>query len=79
MIKPDKYMNLDMSVINVGGLILKTLLSRPVQKYEEVENYILEALGEAVKPVIIYALDFLYIMGKILYLSDSDIIKLIRS
>ncbi|WP_036878929.1 hypothetical protein [Xylanibacter oryzae] len=79
MLKPDKYMNLDMSVINVGGLIIKSLLSCPVQKYVEVENYVLTALGNAVKPVIIYALDFLYMLGKILYITNSDIIKLVRS
>ncbi len=78
MIKPDKYMNLDMSVINVGGLILKSLLSTPVQKYEEVEGFILTNLGEAAKPIIIYALDFLYIIGKILYSSVTDTIKLVK-
>ncbi len=78
MIKPDKYMNMDLSVINIGGLILKTLISRPIQKHEEVEDYVLTELGDKAKPVFLYALDFLYVLGRIRYQAETDSIKLLK-
>lgn len=76
MIKPNKYMNIDLSVLNIGGLILKSLSSCPIQNYDELQNTVLVNLGEAAKPVFLNALSFLFLLGKISYQSSADAIQL---
>ncbi len=78
MIKPDKYMNLNLSVINIGGIILKSLSRCPIQKYDDLENIIITILGEDAKYVFNQALSFLFLLGKINYQSSSDAIKLVE-
>lgn len=76
MIKPNKYMDIDLSVLNIGGLILKSLSFCPVQKYDELQDTVLVNMGEAAKPVFLNALSFLYLLGKINYQSSADAIEL---
>ncbi len=78
MIKPDKYMNLNLSVINIGGIILKSLSRCPIQKFDDLENMVINILGEDAKHVFNQALSFLFLLGKINYQSSSDAIKLVE-
>lgn len=78
MIKPNKYTNLDLSVLNVGGMILKSLSSCSVQKYEDLENHVVAGLGEPAKAVFVSALSFLFIVGRINYQSITDTIYLVQ-
>ena len=78
MIKPNKYTNLDLSVLNVGGMILKSLNSCSVQKYGDLENYVVAGLGESAKAVFVSALSFLYTVGRINYQSATDTINLVQ-
>lgn len=77
MIKPSKYMNLDLSVINIGGMILKSLSTCPIQKYDELEDYVVSLYGDSAKEVFLNSLSFLYLLGKINYRSKADAIQLI--
>lgn len=76
MIIPDKYTNFKYSLLNVGAVILESLKKCPIQKYDDVEDNVVSKLGIKSKPVILYSLGFLYIMGKITYSKKTDIIKL---
>lgn len=78
MIKPNKYTNLDLSILNVGGMILKSLSSCSVQKYEDLENHVVVGLGEPAKAVFVNALSFLYTVGRINYQSTTDTINLVQ-
>lgn len=77
MITPDKYMNIDLSTLNVGGCIIRALLHSPMQKYEDLQGKVLLELGDAAKPEFLNALSFLYVMGKINYRSSADVIELV--
>ena len=79
MITPNKYMNLELSVINTGGIILKCLSHCPIQKFDELENTVISILGKSAKRIFVNALCFLYLLGKISYQSGTDSIKLIES
>lgn len=70
-------MNLDLSVINIGGMILKSLSTCPIQKYDELEDYVVSLYGDSAKEVFLNSLSFLYLLGKINYQSKSDAIQLI--
>ena len=76
MIKPNKYTNIDLSVINIGGVILKSLASCPVQKYSELEDAVVSSYGSSAKVVFLNALSFLYLLGKINYQPSADAIQL---
>jgi hypothetical protein len=60
MISPHKYLDLDLSVINLGGVILKVLLEHEVIKYDELLDKVLLATGESAKEVFVPTLSFLY-------------------
>ncbi len=78
MIKPNKYTNIDLSVVNIGGIILKSLAACPVQKYSELEDAVISSYGISAKVVFLNALSFLYLLGKIDYQPSADAVQLLR-
>lgn len=67
MITPQKYLNLDLSIVNVGALIIKELQHNSLVKYDELLSFLASNLGENVKEVYPYAIDFLYLLNVIKY------------
>ena len=78
MIKPDKYTNLNLSLVNIGGVVLKSLCNCSIQKYEDLENHVTSVLGENSKLLFVSALSFLFAIGKINYQPSSDTINLVQ-
>lgn len=78
MIMPDKYTNLNLSIVNIGGIILKSLQNCSIQKYDDLENHVSASLGDSAKLLFVPALSFLYALGKINYQSSSDSINLVQ-
>lgn len=78
MIKPDKYTNLNLSLVNIGGVVLKSLCNCTIQKYEDLESHVTSVLGENSKLLFVPALSFLYAIGKISYQPSSDTINLVQ-
>lgn len=77
MIRPHKYMDIEYSVLNVGGIILLILRNRVNITYDELLDDLIMEYGEKSKAVFIPALSFLFLLGKIEYEQDTDILKLI--
>jgi hypothetical protein len=78
MIAPHKYLDLDLSLLNLGGLIIKIIKEDGAVKYDELLERVILARGNSAKDVFIPALSFLYIMGKIEYQKDIDTIEFIK-
>jgi hypothetical protein len=78
MIAPHKYLNLNLSVLNLGGVILKIIKNDGVIKYNELLNKVILARGENAKEVFIPTLIFLYLLGIIEYKKDIDTIEFIK-
>lgn len=78
MITPHKYLNLDISVINVGAVIIEELKSNKIVQYEELLSSVISSLeDEKIKEVFPYAINFLFLLGKINYLEgDLDAFEL---
>lgn len=74
---PDKYTNLNLSVVNIGGVILKSLYNCSIQKYDDLENHVVSVLGDSAKLLFVQALSFLYALGKINYQPSLDSINLV--
>ena len=78
MIAPHKYLDLNLSVLNLGGVILNIMQEDGAVKYDELLDKVVLARGIGAKDVFIPALSFLYILGKIEYQKDIDTIEFIK-
>jgi hypothetical protein len=76
MITPHKYLNLDLSVINVSALIIDKLKTHNLLTYDELLNMTINALGKNAKEVFPYSLNFLFLLGKLHYLPELDLFQL---
>jgi len=78
MIAPHKYLDLNLSVLNLGGVILSIVKEDGAVKYDELLEKVVLARGISAKEVFIPTLSFLYLLGKIEYQKDIDTIEFIR-
>ena len=78
MIAPHKYLDLNLSVLNLGGAILNIIKEDGTVKYDELLGRVILARGNSAKDVFIPTLSFLYILGKIEYKNDIDTIEYIK-
>ncbi|WP_163407934.1 ABC-three component system middle component 8 [Flavobacterium ajazii] len=78
MIAPHKYLDLNLSLLNLGGVILSIVKEQEVIKYDELLEKVTLSRGINAKEVFIPALSFLYLLGKIEYQKDIDTIEYIK-
>jgi len=71
-------MDINLSVINIGGMIIKAMEALPVVKYDDLKDKVLINAGDKAKPVFLNALSFLFLLGKVKYNENSDTLELIR-
>jgi hypothetical protein len=76
MIGAHKYLNLDLSVINISALIIAKLRENVWLKYDELLGAVVSALGENAKEVFPSALSFLFLLGKVAYHLELDAFRL---
>ena len=72
MLRPDKHTNLDISVINITAFLLKQFKRRGKIGYDELLKSVSKELNENAIELYPYALNFLFLLGKIEYESKSD-------
>jgi len=75
MIRPDRHMNPDFSVINISAFILKQLNPFYEISYDDLSKKVIENIGKGAKENYPYALNFLFLLGKIIYLEQTDSFK----
>jgi len=78
MIAPHKYLDLNLSVLNLGGVILNVVKQDGAIKYDELLERVILARGANAKEVFVQTLSFLYLLGKIDYKKDIDTIEFIK-
>lgn len=78
MISAHKYLDLNLSLLNLGGVILNIIKEDNAVKYDELLEKVILARGINAKEVFIPALSFLYLLGKIEYQKDIDTIEFIK-
>lgn len=76
MIKPDRHTNPDYSVLNIGAFILGQLNAHYAVSYDYLLERVKTYLGEESEENFPYALNFLFLLGKINYSQESDTFKL---
>lgn len=78
MIKPHKYLNLNLSVLNIGSIILSLLKQEKIMKYDHLLEKLIDNKGEDVKDIFLPTLNFLFLVGKIQYYQKTDSFALIQ-
>lgn len=75
MLKPTKYMNVDISLPAISCEVLKIFKKNKTLTYTDLFNKIVQKKGIESKNVILPALSFLYLLGKVEYYQKTDIIE----
>lgn len=74
MIRPVKYLDLSASVLNVAAFILRELRQSGALPLGELNEVVTTRLGEATRFSFSPALNFLFLLGKLNYDQDADVI-----
>jgi hypothetical protein len=72
MLKPDRHTNPDFSVINISAFMLRQLKAQYSVSYDQLLEKVIKGMGEKAKENYPYALNFLYLMGKLNYKEATD-------
>jgi len=72
MIKPDRHINPDLSVLNISAFVLGRLNSFYDISYSKMMKEVIDNIGDGAKENYPYAINFLYLLGKIQYIESTD-------
>jgi hypothetical protein len=79
MIRPDRYTNPDFSVINISATILSQLAKQPQISYDTLLAIVIDKIGKKAKENYPYALNFLYLLGKLDYNAVDDTFQYLKN
>lgn len=74
MLKPEKYTKLEVSVFAVVAEILRIARSGII-RYDELLRRVVERRGQEAKENFLPSLNFLFLLGKIKYHKEGDILE----
>lgn len=75
MITAHKYLNLDLSVINLSAFVIDKLQKNSLL-HDELLSLTTASYGKDAKEVFPYVLNFLFLLDKITYLPELDLFQL---
>jgi len=78
MIRPTKYTDLNLSVLNMASQIIGELKKEHTLVYNELLDKIIDRLGDKARFVFIDSLNFLYAIGLIDYNLENDAIYYLK-
>ena len=78
MLSPEKYMDLDKSVLMVTSLILKYMIRKRIVKVNVLFSFIESKIGDGINETFLSALTLLYAFGKIEYFDNNDSLSLVN-
>jgi hypothetical protein len=79
MISITKYTDINLSVVGISSEILKILKNDYVQTYNQVLSKLINRRGENAKENFLLSLSFLFLMGKIKYYQENDVIEYLKN
>ena len=79
-LEPNKYMDLKICTLKVSSEIIKYLLKKKKHKikYSSLNSNFYSIYGEDCNYIIIPAINFLYLVGKLNYIKKKDELELIK-
>ncbi|MDR2170692.1 MAG: hypothetical protein LBP59_11160 [Planctomycetaceae bacterium] len=76
MLSPDKHTDIKYSVLYISGLIMYEIARSGIIKYDDLKNAIIKKVGKEIGDLFEYSLSFLYLLGKINYNQQSDMVTI---
>jgi len=76
MLKPHRFMDLDYSVVNVSSLVVQCLLERGGYELHKILDYARVSCEEINEQDVMLAVSFLYLLGKVEYEKESDLVRM---
>ncbi len=76
MLEPNKYTDYKTSVVSVAAAIIQVLQDRKNEKYSVVMRQVQNMIGEESKYEFQNSVNFLFLLGKIDYYCDKDVLAL---
>ena len=74
ILKPEKYTKLEVSVLSVVTEILRIARSGVI-RYDELLKRVVERKGQEAKENFLPSLNFLFLLGKVKYYKEDDILE----
>jgi hypothetical protein len=78
MLKPHKFLNVELCVLNIAKDVILLLQDAQGMEYSDLVSHLVQRHDKKVQEMIIPALNFLFLVGKITYHRDIDSIELLR-
>jgi hypothetical protein len=78
MLKPHKFLNVELCVLNIAKDVILLLQDAQSIEYAELLSRLVQRHDKKVQEMIIPALNFLFLVGKITYHRDNDSIELLQ-
>lgn len=79
MLKPNKYTNYKINIFNIAAIIIHILSENGAMKYSHVMKIVQKNIGEDSKYEFQNALNFLFLLGKINYICEQDLLELVAN
>lgn len=76
MLKPHRFMNLDYSVVSVASIVVQCLLERGDYELHKILDYARVSCKEINEQDVMLAVSFLYLLGKVEYKKESDLVSM---
>ena len=78
MLTPHRFMDLNYSVLNVTSLVIDFLTQRHSSTLYEILAFSKDDYSEINEQDVLLAVSFLYLLGKVEYCKDSDLVLLLK-
>ena len=76
MLTPNKHTSVRYSVLYISGVIMREVQQSGIIRYDDLKNSIISQVGKEIGDSFEYSLSFLYLINKISYNQQSDMITI---
>jgi hypothetical protein len=77
MLRPDKNTDIKYSVVFLSAVMMKEINDNGIIKYDDLKSSLVDKIGKGVVENYEYTLSFLFMLGRIEYVSTLDSVKVV--
>lgn len=77
MLRPDKNTDIKYSVVFLSAVMMKEINDNGIIKYDDLKSSLIDKIGKGVTENYEYTLSFLFMLGRIEYVSTLDSVKVV--
>ena len=79
MITPSKHLDLDLSVLRAGAIMLKTMSKERTIELAKMREKLVTSMGPDAELIFMPALNFLFLLGRLDYHSKNDTLEFLQA